>query len=289
MPTTTTNFGWTVPADTDLVKDGAAAIRTALGGVDTSMVDLKGGTTGQVLAKASNTDMDFTWATDASGIPATIFDAKGDLIAATAADTASRLAVGTNGQVLTADSTAGTGLKWSTPSSGALTKVVSTTFSGVSSQAFQSCFTSTYRSYIIQIAMLWGSSRCDMQLQFYTGTSTLLTNYSGGVMKIPTTGTPTTGFAHSYVSTFTIGQMPSESSGQRAGGQIFINSAQQLDTGGYGSFSAESITQSGGGINDRNGFVGALNIDGNDNCTGFLLKPSTGTFNGTVTVYGLEK
>jgi hypothetical protein len=61
MPTTTTNFGWTVPADTDLVKDGAAAIRTALGGVDTSMVDLKGGTTGQVLAKASGTDMDFTW------------------------------------------------------------------------------------------------------------------------------------------------------------------------------------------------------------------------------------
>ena len=61
MPTTTTNFGWTVPSDTDLVKDGAAAIRTALGGVDTSMVDLKGGTTGQVLSKASGTDMDFTW------------------------------------------------------------------------------------------------------------------------------------------------------------------------------------------------------------------------------------
>jgi hypothetical protein len=61
MATTTTNFGWTVPSDTDLVKDGAAAIRTALGGVDTSMVDLKGGTTGQVLSKASGTDMDFTW------------------------------------------------------------------------------------------------------------------------------------------------------------------------------------------------------------------------------------
>jgi archaellum component FlaG (FlaF/FlaG flagellin family) len=60
MPTTT-NFGWTTPADTDLVKDGAAAIRTALGGVDTSFVDLKGGTTGQVLAKASGTDLDFTW------------------------------------------------------------------------------------------------------------------------------------------------------------------------------------------------------------------------------------
>lgn len=59
---TTTNFGWETPDDTDLVKDGAAAIRTALGGVDTSFVDLKGGTTGQVLTKASNTDLDFSWA-----------------------------------------------------------------------------------------------------------------------------------------------------------------------------------------------------------------------------------
>jgi len=66
MPTTT-NFGWTTPADTDLVKDGAAAIRTALGGVDTSFVDLKGGTTGQVLAKATSTDLDYTWTTVASG------------------------------------------------------------------------------------------------------------------------------------------------------------------------------------------------------------------------------
>ena len=58
---TTTNFGWTTPNDTDLVKDGAAAIRTALNGVDTSFVDLKGGTTGQILSKASGTDLDYTW------------------------------------------------------------------------------------------------------------------------------------------------------------------------------------------------------------------------------------
>jgi hypothetical protein len=60
MPTTT-NFGWTTPADTDLVKDGAAAIRTLGNGVDTSLVDLKGGTSGQILAKNSNTDLDFVW------------------------------------------------------------------------------------------------------------------------------------------------------------------------------------------------------------------------------------
>jgi hypothetical protein len=114
----TTNFGWETPDDTDLVKDGAAAIRTLGSAIDTSLVDLKGGTTGQVLAKASNTDMDFTWATDASGIPATIFDAKGDIIAASAADTAARLAVGANNTVLTADSSTATGLKWAAPAGG---------------------------------------------------------------------------------------------------------------------------------------------------------------------------
>lgn len=58
---TTTNFGWETPDDSDLVKDGAAAIRTLGQSIDTSMADLEGGTTGQVLSKASNTDMDFTW------------------------------------------------------------------------------------------------------------------------------------------------------------------------------------------------------------------------------------
>jgi hypothetical protein len=112
-------FGWEEPDDVDLVKDGAAAIRTLGNAIDTSMGDLLGGTSGQVLSKNSNTNMDFTWVTpdDANAIQNAIVDAKGDLIAATAADTPARLAVGTNGQVLTADSTASTGLKWATPSS----------------------------------------------------------------------------------------------------------------------------------------------------------------------------
>jgi hypothetical protein len=53
----------------------------------------------------------------ATGIQPSIVDAKGDLIAATAADSVSRLAVGSNDQVLTADSSTATGLKWATPSS----------------------------------------------------------------------------------------------------------------------------------------------------------------------------
>jgi hypothetical protein len=87
--------------------------------VATSMADLLGGTTGQVLSKASNTDMDFTWVTsdDTNAIQNAIVDAKGDLIAASAADTPARLAVGNNGETLVADSSATTGLRWTgTPS-----------------------------------------------------------------------------------------------------------------------------------------------------------------------------
>ena len=65
-----------------------------------------------------------TWATlgGTETLPATIIDAKGDLIGGTAADTAARLAVGSNGQVLTADSAETTGMKWAAASAGGLTQ-----------------------------------------------------------------------------------------------------------------------------------------------------------------------
>jgi hypothetical protein len=110
----TTNYNWATPDDTDLVKDGAAAIRTLGSSIDTSLVDLLGGTTGQVLSKTSGTDMDFTWVDtdDANAIQNAIVDAKGDLVAASGADTPARLAVGNNGETLVADSSTSTGLAY---------------------------------------------------------------------------------------------------------------------------------------------------------------------------------
>ena len=89
--------------------DGAAWIAAPIGditGVTAGVGISGGGTSGTVTVTNSM---------------ATAIDAKGDLIAGTAADTFDRLAVGTNGQTLVADSTASTGLKWATPSSGAAT------------------------------------------------------------------------------------------------------------------------------------------------------------------------
>ena len=92
---TTTNYSWTTPDDTALVKDGAAAIRSLGTAIDTTVFNNAG-----------------------AAIAKTIVDAKGDLIVATAADTVARLASSaSNGDLLTVDTSTASGLKWAAPSS----------------------------------------------------------------------------------------------------------------------------------------------------------------------------
>lgn len=91
MPTTT-NYGWTTPADTDLVKDGASAIRTLASGVDTTVKNLNPGTTA------------------------------GDIDYYTSSTAKARVAIGTAGQVLRVNSGA-TAPEWHTPTTGAYTLI----------------------------------------------------------------------------------------------------------------------------------------------------------------------
>jgi trimeric autotransporter adhesin len=93
-------------------------------------------------------------------IPATIVDAKGDIIAATAADTVARLAVGANDTVLTADSSTATGLKWATPAAGGMTLISETTASALSSLSLSS-IPQTYK----QLMLVWNGI-------YHTGAST---------------------------------------------------------------------------------------------------------------------
>ena len=101
---TTTNYSWTTPDDTDLVKDGASAIRTLGSAIDTTVFTNAG-----------------------AAIQKSIVDAAGDLIYATADDTPARLAIGTAGQVLQVNSGA-TAPEWAAPAGGGkVLQVVSAT------------------------------------------------------------------------------------------------------------------------------------------------------------------
>ena len=101
--------------------------------------------------------------TQATAISPTTVDAKGDIIAATAADTVARLAVGANDTVLTADSTAATGLKWATPAAGGMTLISTTTLSGATTTL--SSIPQTYNSlYLVVTGVTYNTSNKGFRL-----------------------------------------------------------------------------------------------------------------------------
>jgi len=273
---TTTNFGWETPDDTDLVKDGALAIRTLGSAIDTSLVDLKGGTTGQVLSKTSNTDMDFTWVTsdDANAIQNAIVDAKGDLITATAADTPARLAVGTNGQVLTADSTTATGLKWAAASSGSMTLLSTTTLSTTTTTV--SSISQSYKHLYIEILGIDTSN--------FNPTIVYGTNSNAVVFNV-TQAAAATGVNY-YNTGGTVGNAQNYGGSQPVNkAAIWLYDYTDATNRKVGSFNQYWINEGGAPIYFNGQFVtghtAAMNA--------FYMTVSTGSYDaGTIKIYGVN-
>ena len=151
MSNPTSSFGWQMPTSSDLVTDLPADFEVFGQAVDTTLADLKGGTTGQILAKNSNTDMDFVWTapttgditavTAGTGISgggtsgdvtitnsmATAITTNGDLIYGTGSGTFTRRGIGSTGQILTVSGGVPT---WATPAGGG--KVLQVVFASTS-------------------------------------------------------------------------------------------------------------------------------------------------------------
>ena len=168
MSNPTTPFSWQMPTNTDLVTDLPADFEVFGQAVATSLADLLGGTTGQVLKKNTNADMDFVWSADAAGMtnPMTT---TGDVIYSSPGSTPVRLGIGTANQVLAVNSGA-TAPEWKTISSGGMTLISTTTFNNTTTNYTLSSIPQTYKHLLLIGNGLQSS---------YAGTDTTFFRYNG--------------------------------------------------------------------------------------------------------------
>lgn len=254
----TTNYNWETPDDTDLVKDGALAIRTLGSAVDTTVFN-----------------------NAAAAIAKSIVDAKGDIIAATAADTVSRLAVGANDTVLTADSSTATGLKWAAPGGASgLTLITRQTVSNAADtgSSFASIFSSTYDTYLVIIeGSAANVNMLHMQLKNAGGNVTSSDYYGNSA------------YALYNASSFSFNNT-NAAAAYNLLGATSVDTRATIWINGVGNAS-ERATWSGNGFEGNNNriytFAGEIVIS--DTFTGLNFKMASGNITLTASVYGLAK
>jgi hypothetical protein len=213
------------------------------------------------------------------GIQPTIVDAKGDLIVATGADAVNRLAVGTANQQLVVDSSTSTGLKWAAPAG--LVLLNTTSFSGVSAQAVNSVFTSTYANYLVTISTNTPTADNSYFIKFRVGVTDTSSAYYWAYHGVRSASTSISGTSNNDTTGFYIGDhdLASTKSFYAASINIFGPNVANA-TSVHGQYSGintggATLLQAIGGWQDS-----STQFDG------FNIYTNSGNISGTVRTYG---
>lgn len=204
--------------------------------------------------------------------------AKGDLFAGSAANTYTKLSVGTNGQVLTADSTAATGLKWAPAAAGA-TFISRTSFSSSAGVTIDNLFSSTYENYLISMQVYGGTGSPTLRMQGRYGSTTYTSaNYQyawNGTVFGSSTFAGVRGNAITY---WDLDQIDSNATYYNT----YNFTLYRPNASAWMTMTGALVSQVAG-----RALTGAAAVNANQSWTGLYLYAGAGNITGQVTVYGL--
>jgi len=249
---TTTNYGWTTPDDTALVKDGAAAIRTLGSSVDTTTKNLNPETTLGDIAYRSST-----------------------------ANVKTRLGLGTAGQVLTVNSGA-SAPEWSTLPSAGQTLITTTTLSAATAISFTSIPT-TYKS----LRFVFIACRSTSSYWNATFNNDTAGNYQTQASAAATTGgNSTNGSAGAGATNARLGIIPATFDGQNNGS---CNGYMQIDNYTSTTLQRTGVWQCAGYDGSYYCTTGAFNYHNNGTAITRVdfVRGSTQTINGEIQLWGI--